>query len=320
MKYVEGMPITSLVETRGRVLVGGGGGNSAYGYPNTLYLLSSSLDILSQQVVQGLIVSVKAFGECAVLEYEHGFELFTISEDKIQGPFTLPEGSKYPVIEGEFLVYVRKNAIWKVLLADFLMGEYKESRHEMEAPAETEALCMLLKTKEGLGTLSQRGKEYVFRGDGYTDVLANEIKDYLVQKSLCYVSQAEGELSLVRMGDKKILEAKCTTVYEDVRGGCYVGTGDGYLIKYEGGVEQWRKKIFNEVPISAVTIVKQQILCSSISGRVAYVSSKVSGSFIRGATIGLLAAAAVACAKYYVKSTLWTGMSKLHSFWAEAGP
>lgn len=313
MKYQEGMPITALVEAGGCMLVGGGGGHALYGYPNELFLLSASLEILDRKVARSLIVSVKVYGRFAVLEYESAFELFEIAEGKICGPRCLPEGSRFPVVKDDAVVYLRKNQLWQICLADFLKGKLAETEYAMDGVQKEDTLLMLLGRSDCLSCLLLRGEDHLLVGPHETEVLAGEIKDSSAGGPLAYLLQVDKELSQVGLGAVKVLEPKCTTICSEASGECYVGTGDGWLIKYRDGAEMWRKQVFKSAPISSVAVVKGRIYCSSITGRIAAVSSKLPLSFVRGGAIGVLAAAVLAGTKYFATDAVRSSLAQVRS-------
>lgn len=114
MKYKESMPLTSISPVKEHFLMGGGGGNPLFGFPNKLILIDKDLNLLCDINVKEVVVSSKVYdGAYAVVEYPGSFEVFVVEGREIKGPFVLPAGVRSPVVVKEVLYYIRGEKIFK---------------------------------------------------------------------------------------------------------------------------------------------------------------------------------------------------------------
>ncbi|KAH9385173.1 uncharacterized protein NEMAJ01_0069 [Nematocida major] len=114
MRYLESMPLTSGVRVGEHILIGGGGGNPIFGFPNRMSLLDSDFNVVCEKSVKEVIVSIRVHcGAYAIVEYPSSHDLFTVESGQIKGPVPLPAGIVSPVIVGEFLYYVRDGRVLK---------------------------------------------------------------------------------------------------------------------------------------------------------------------------------------------------------------
>lgn len=110
MRYEECIPLTGIKRAGDAFLIGGGGGNPLFGFQNKLVLLDRNLNTISEEITEELVVSIRVFGNIAVVEHIKEYSLYKIDQT-IKKIRNLPAGIKSPVIiEGEIL-YIKEGRI-----------------------------------------------------------------------------------------------------------------------------------------------------------------------------------------------------------------
>ncbi|KAI5190410.1 hypothetical protein NEMIN01_1034 [Nematocida minor] len=128
MKYKESMPLTSISRTGKNFLLGGGGGNPIFGFPNRIVMLDAELNVLAEANVKEVVVSSKVYSdEYVLVEYPSSYELFILSEGDIQGPYTLPFGVYSPIIVKGTLYYIKEGKVFKIEVSKIKNSKTAES-------------------------------------------------------------------------------------------------------------------------------------------------------------------------------------------------
>ncbi|KAI5136600.1 hypothetical protein NEAUS04_0883 [Nematocida ausubeli] len=131
MKYVEGMPLTSVVCSNGSVVIGGGGGNPLFGFPNRIILLDSACNEIMHLTVRDIILSLRAVPGAVLVEYFNFFEVFLIKDGVIDGPVWGEEGVTSAVLGSDGVYYV-KNGLVRLNIWE-AMKKTKLNTHSVES-------------------------------------------------------------------------------------------------------------------------------------------------------------------------------------------
>lgn len=312
MKYKESMPLTSISKTGNNLLLGGGGGNPIYGFPNRLVLVDGEFTILSDIKVKEVVVSSKVYSNIyAVVEYPSSYELFMIQNNEIKGPFALSSGVHSPVIVKDVLYYTKEGKVHRTELAkikekleeagqDVLCSE---SEKHVDLNENRAVKYLYTNTHSLLYKTQKNGLLMLHTGEGKEEMLDGSISSYSMNKSFAYIVQLPKDDSLITMmheGKKwTVIEPMCITVHSEGNGDFYVGTGKGEVVAYRKGVELWRKSIF-PAPVSSLATANGFLYCTNINGRVSRISTE--GSTQRLLKAGLFCVGVSACVgavRYY---------------------
>ncbi|KAI5173178.1 hypothetical protein NEFER03_2138 [Nematocida sp. LUAm3] len=297
--YMEAMPITTLIQENGRIFLGGGGGNTAFGFPNQVILLSPGKQVLSRRDVKTIVVSAKIYGEYVVVDFGGEYEIYSIKGGKIEGPFPIDTSILSPVIINDSLFYIKNNKVFCSSLYEFLRGEGEEAFISTEH-AEDERISSLIVENTKLIYLLEKKQENFLIRNNRKIFLDGPICNYSSDLEFGYIVQLPKENSLITMhsctsGKEKrwrIIEPKTICIHSLGKGTFIVGTGDGYIVTFKEGREVYRKKI-SDCPISSVTSIGDMLHCSTINGH--YISiSKKEGSKIFSLILMASVAAGVA--------------------------
>ncbi|KAI5130950.1 hypothetical protein NEPAR04_2302 [Nematocida parisii] len=324
MKYKEGMPLTSIGQAGNHLLMGGGGGNPLYGFPNRLVLVDTEFNEVWSQTVKEIVVSAKVYSNrYAIVEYPDSFELFFIEAGKIEGPFPLYFGMHSPVIVKDVLYYVREGRVYSAEVSKIRKEKEKRETAEKEENekrgSDLEEESAEVRLGEGskvrslytngasvLYTTAKNGVLFLTQESEEQVMLDGVITNYTANKSFGYIIQLKDDESLINMTHNgrtwTVIEPMCITVHSTGDGRFYVGTGTGEVIAYTGGVELWRKKLFPS-PVSCITSAQGVLYCTCINGQVSKTSRD--GAMRRVVKVGLLCVGLSAClgvTKYYAEA------------------
>jgi len=301
-KYEEGMPITSVIDVKGSILVGGGGGNKLYGFPNKLFLLDTEMNVLDNLLVKKAVFSTKCYENFVIVEYEDcTFEIFEIDNGKITGPHSFPEGARSPVLFDGMSLYVKDNGIWSISLLGLIEGNTNKEAQFSRQPERGDELVALLVKGENLLVLVKRKEGFLLLDREFTAALSGPISDYTNVREFGYIVQMKKEMSYVCMeGAVKThaIEPKCTTVNSLGDGAFLLGDGDGCLIKYKNGRKAWKTRVFKNSPVSSIGSIGSSLYCSSINGRLVKVDSR-EGMDLKRVAFGMFIGLGVLCAAYF---------------------
>ncbi|OAG28858.1 hypothetical protein NEDG_00997 [Nematocida displodere] len=295
-RYKEGMPLTTALAVEGKILVGGGGGNPLFGFPNKLSLLTPRLELLHEVIVKSVVVSAKAYQNQVIVSYEDSSELFTIHKNTIQGPVHFPEGASSPIILDNQIHFVAKEGIYECSVEAFL--DNPDFPYPLTEKKTTDKVISILGINNQLGEIVTKENEYLLSQKGEQSLLDGEICDYTSERSLGYIVQLpKSTRSVVTMTSHgkthRVIESKCIVIHCLSNQSFLVGNGDGYIINYSRGKELWRSKVFS-TPVSSITSIGKTVICTSINGRVSVISTSSAKVFIKvGAAIGAIGAAAL---------------------------
>ncbi|KAI5186991.1 hypothetical protein NEHOM01_1849 [Nematocida homosporus] len=320
--YREHMPLTALLNIQGNVLVGGGGGNVQFGFPNQIVLVSPSKAVLAKQDVRTVVISLNGSADAVIVSYGDSFDLFEIDKDlsTLIGPFPLPNGCISAVICGSTLYYLLSRRLYSLPISGFIKGA---SPGLMALPATmrtTDTVIRLFSGDSGVDCLVQREGDYLLINNQSVSALEDKISYYTREgESLAYIIQRSEERTGITMQYQnkvyQVIESRCICVCALGQGLFVVGDGDGSLIAYRRGREVWRKKVSHS-PITSISRVERGgLMCCTIHGDL--ISTGVGGG-MRGwglgvAVVGLGVLGGVG-AKYWAMGVLSRGLEIVRSW------
>lgn len=317
--YIESMPITTLLQENGRIFLGGGGGNTAFGFPNQVLLLSPGKEVLSRRNVKTIVVSAKIYGEYVIVDFGGEYEIYSIKGGVIEGPFPIDLSFLSPVIISDSLFYIKNNKISCVALQEFLRGEGKEAFISTEE-AEDERISSLIVESRKLIYLVEKKEENFLVRNGRKSYLDGPICNYTSDLELGYIIQLPKQNSLITMHSSasgrekkwKVIEPKSICIHSMGKGVFMAGTGDGYIIRFREGREVYRKKI-SDCPISSITSIGSMLHCSTINGHYISVPVKEGSKILSLVLMASIGAAVAFSLKHLASESLQKIFSSMHT-------